>query len=108
MRAVVVERNGTVVGDHRQDKTFTGRFTTVFKYVKTRCLELDTRLGKVRPVVAVGLVAKVALLDKSTHTAFVLFGAKVLGRTLPFRRNTELENIAERHAIEIGSIALDA
>lgn len=108
MRAIVVERNGTVVGNHRQDKTLTGRLATILEHIKARSLELDTRLGKVRPIVAVGFVAKVTLLDQGSHTALVLFGAEVLGRTLPLRRNTKLKNIAKRHPVEIGSIPLDA
>ena len=108
MRAFIVERNRTVIGNHCQNETLAGRFTAVFEYVKTRCLELNARLGKVRPIIAVGLVAKVTLLDQSSHTALVLLGPKVLGRTLPLRCNAKLENIAERHAIEIGSISLDA
>lgn len=108
MRIVIVERNGTIVGNHRQDKTFAGRFSTVFKYVKTRCLKLDARLGKDRPIIAVGLVAKVTLLNQGSHTALVLLGSKVLRRALPLRRNAKLENIAKRHPVEIGSIPLDA
>lgn len=108
MRAIVVERNGTVVGDHRKDEALAGGFAPIFEHVKARRLELNTRFGKIRSIIAVGLVAKVSLLDKSAHAALVLLGSKVLGRTLPFRRNTELEDIAKRHPVEIGSIPLDA
>ena len=108
MRAVVVERNGTVVGNHRQDKTLAGRLATILEHVEACCLEFHTRLGKVRPIVAVGFVAKVTLLDQGSHTALVLLRPKVLGRTLPLRRNAKLENIAKRHPVEIGSIPLNA
>ena len=108
VRIVIVERNGTVVRNHGQDKTLTRRLTAVLENIEACSLELNARLGKVRPVVAVGLVAKVTLLDQGPHTALVLFGAKVLGRALPLRRNAKLKNIAKRHPVEIGSIPLDA
>lgn len=107
VRTVVVERNRSVIRNHGQDKALASRLPAVLEHIKTRCLELNARLGKVGAIVTIGLVAKVTFFDKSAHTAFVLLGAKVLGHTLPLRSNTELENIAERHAIEIGSIALN-
>ena len=107
MRIVIVERNRTVVRDHGQDKTLTRRLTAILEHIETRCLELNARLGKIGTVVAIGLVAKVALLDKSTIPPLYFLEPKSLG-ALSFRGNTELENIAERHAVEIGSVALNA